>query len=259
MTAILREDPPDLTRRTGRPRGLERIIRRCLEKPKEERFQSARDVAFALEALSGSWGSDSVAVSAVPTRRRFMSHALVGAAILTAFGGGVLLRRGGGPPPAFQQLTFRRGLVRNARFAPDGATIVYGARWGADAPAMFSVRAGRPESQALDLPPADIQSISSAGEMAIVLEKKRTLARLPLGRRGATGDRRGGHRGRTGRRMARNWPSRGTSRASSGSSSPGGSPSTKPTPFSARPGCLRTANAWPSWKASSFRWSTRRV
>ena len=187
-----------------------------------------------------------------------MSHALVGAAILTAFGGGVLLRRGGGPPPAFQQLTFRRGLVRNARFAPDGATIVYGARWGADAPAMFSVRAGRPGYQALDLPPADIQSISSAGEMAIVLEKKRTLARLPLGG-GAPREIVRRSPGRTGRRMARNWPSRGTSRASSGSSSPGGSPSTKPTPFSARPGCLRTANAWPSWKASSFRWSTRRV
>ena len=55
MTAILREDPPDLmTTRVDLSPGLERIVRHCLEKNPVERFQSARDVAFALEALSGT-------------------------------------------------------------------------------------------------------------------------------------------------------------------------------------------------------------
>ena len=50
MTAILREDLPELAE-PGIPPGLERVVRRCLEKRPEERFQSARDVAFALEAV----------------------------------------------------------------------------------------------------------------------------------------------------------------------------------------------------------------
>ena len=55
MTAILKEDPPEFDATRGHiPPALDRIVRHCLEKNVVERFQSARDVAFALEALSGS-------------------------------------------------------------------------------------------------------------------------------------------------------------------------------------------------------------
>src|SRR5256884_352296 len=55
MSAILREDPPDLseTNKTVSP-ALERLVRHCLEKNPEERFHSARDLAFAIENLSGA-------------------------------------------------------------------------------------------------------------------------------------------------------------------------------------------------------------
>src|SRR3989441_9607845 len=55
MSAILREDPPDLseTNKTVSP-ALERVVRHCLEKNPAERFHSARDLAFAIENLSGS-------------------------------------------------------------------------------------------------------------------------------------------------------------------------------------------------------------
>ena len=53
MSAILRDDPPELARRDTPP-ALVGVVRRCLEKRPEERFQSARDVAFALEAMSGA-------------------------------------------------------------------------------------------------------------------------------------------------------------------------------------------------------------
>jgi hypothetical protein len=53
MTAILREDPPELSG-PDIPPGLERVVRRCLEKRPEERYQSARDIGFALEAASGA-------------------------------------------------------------------------------------------------------------------------------------------------------------------------------------------------------------
>ena len=54
ITAILTKDPPDLSQTNKDvPPGLDRIVRHCLEKNPEERFESARDVAFDLEALSG--------------------------------------------------------------------------------------------------------------------------------------------------------------------------------------------------------------
>jgi len=64
MNAILKEDPPEFTVTNRVPPLLERIVRHCLEKSAEERFQSARDVAFALESLSGGSASDA-AMSAV--------------------------------------------------------------------------------------------------------------------------------------------------------------------------------------------------
>src|SRR5450830_701269 len=55
MTAILKEDPPEITvSGLGPSPGLQRIVQHCLEKKPGERFQSARDIAFALQALSGS-------------------------------------------------------------------------------------------------------------------------------------------------------------------------------------------------------------
>ncbi len=58
MNAILKEDPPELTAMNTRaPQGLERLIRRCLEKQPEQRFHSAHDLGYALEALSTSSGA----------------------------------------------------------------------------------------------------------------------------------------------------------------------------------------------------------
>ena len=65
MTAVLKEDPPELSD-PGRPilPALERIVRRCLEKSPEQRFQSARDLSFALSALSGTETSGPVRATA---------------------------------------------------------------------------------------------------------------------------------------------------------------------------------------------------
>ena len=61
MTAVLREEPPELTE-TGwqGPLGMQRILTRCLEKRVERRFQSASDLAFAIESLSGTSSAKSV-------------------------------------------------------------------------------------------------------------------------------------------------------------------------------------------------------
>jgi serine/threonine protein kinase len=55
ISAILREDPPELSETNKSvSQGLERVVRRCIEKNRERRFHSASDLAFALESLGGS-------------------------------------------------------------------------------------------------------------------------------------------------------------------------------------------------------------
>ena len=86
MSAILKEDPPDLSETNERiSPALERLVNYCLEKNPEERFHSARDLAFALEALSGSGSlATQTIASPVITQQWFKRHALWGWIIATA-------------------------------------------------------------------------------------------------------------------------------------------------------------------------------
>jgi Tol biopolymer transport system component len=185
MTGILNAEPPALTEANGKvPPALERIVRHCLEKRPEDRFQSARDLAFGLESLAAA--RDGFAFEGARTLRRPVV-AIIAAATL----GGVLALGGAflKPPqarPVFKQVTFRRGSIAEARFAPDGQTIVYGAVIEGQHNRLFSARLGSPEVRALELPEGDIAAITTSGEMAIVLGRSYwgradgTLARVSL-------------------------------------------------------------------------------
>jgi hypothetical protein len=78
MTAILKEDPPDLPDVERHiPLALARIVDRCLEKSPAARFQSTRDLAFALEGLSGKSGLEGQLPTfafAVPEGKRFSEN-----------------------------------------------------------------------------------------------------------------------------------------------------------------------------------------
>src|SRR5262249_4523385 len=89
--------------------------------------------------------------------------------------------------PSFRPLTFRRGVVLTARFAPDGHTVVYGAGWEGQPSRVFSARLESPESSPVGLPDGTILSVSPSSELAILTGRMyvfamppRTLARIPL-------------------------------------------------------------------------------
>ena len=194
MTAILKEDLPELTEinRNVGP-GLDRIVRHSLEKNPDQRFQSARDLAFDLESLSPS-SSTSLGKVGEPTAvqrvRRFQPAIIVLLVALAAGLGYVAGHRGKlSSEVTYHQLTFRKGTVLSARFAPDNRTVIYSAAWAGLAPELFSTRLDSIESRPLGLSQVDLLGISSQGEMAVALKPAPlpgffgmlgTLGRTPL-------------------------------------------------------------------------------
>ena len=66
------------------------------------------------------------------------------------------------PPPVYRQLTFRRGSIRSARFAPDGQTILYSAAWQGSPVDVFTARPEAPEARSMGLTRTQLASVSSA-------------------------------------------------------------------------------------------------
>jgi Tol biopolymer transport system component len=193
MSAILREEPPDLsaTNKNVQP-GLERVVRHCLEKSPEERFHSAHDLAFDLEALSTT---SSTAIAASPARGvklRPLPLAATVLALAAALAAGYFLGKSKGvsPPPNFKQLTFRKGAIWGARFGSDGKSILTTAAWGGKPAQIYVSRPESPEAAAFGVSDADVAAVSPSGEVAVLLKadfdtaftRAGTLARV-----GATG------------------------------------------------------------------------
>ncbi len=172
MTAILREDPPPMAGAQFPP-VLESVVRHCLEKRPEDRFQSARDLAFQLEAIShissGSGSSDAriAAAQAPATAARWIVPAAAVAAALTLAFAAFLFGRQSAVRhlPSYLQMTFRRGVVDSARFAPTG-DIVYSARWDGGPSKIYAIQGGMADSP-VNLSDGLLLAISKTGEMAV--------------------------------------------------------------------------------------------
>jgi Tol biopolymer transport system component len=177
MSAILKQEPPDLD--AALPPVLDRMIRRCLEKKPEERFQSALDLAFALESISGtSSGAQRIPVKQ-QRRYKWMIALVAGACLLLAAGIVVGRRTSRTPSPSFQRITFRRGAIDNGRFANGGRTIVYSAAWDGNPYRIYSTQAESPESRDLGIANAHLVGVSPLDEMPLTLGSG-TLARAPI-------------------------------------------------------------------------------
>jgi serine/threonine protein kinase len=131
MNAVLQEDPPELlTVNPKLPAAAAAIVERCLEKNKEERFQSARDLAFDLQQLREQTSSSRTLAAPQPSLRRMVLPVLLALAVAAAIVMGTILALQPPPPPpptppTFDQLTFRRGRIGGARFTPDGQAVIY--------------------------------------------------------------------------------------------------------------------------------------
>ena len=148
MIAIARDDAPRLETPPHSPL-LAATLLRCLEKSPENRFHSAHDLALHLDMLDIAGSSP----SNPPT----------------------IIRNA----PQIEPLTFHRGSVMHARFAPDGS-IVYGAAWGERPTELFVGHRGVPESRPLGIT-GSIHSISRSGELAISLGRTSEVGFLAVG------------------------------------------------------------------------------
>ena len=149
MSAILREDPRELTSINPNVNpGLDRVVRHCMEKSPEQRFQSARDLAFQLDVLSSASGTAQTIETTFRERWNRPLLATVGGLVLLAagLGGGWLLRdRAAAQTPSlrFTQLTYEEGVEMQPALAPEGESFVFTRGTGPDADIYLQRVGGR--------------------------------------------------------------------------------------------------------------------
>jgi Tol biopolymer transport system component len=149
ITAILIEEAPRLETPPF-PAVLASTLLRCLEKNREERFHSAHDLALHMEMIDiAPSGPAAVVTMATPA------------------------------PAEVTQITFRRGNVAQARFAPDG-NIVYGAAWNDQPLEVFVSHGGMPETRSLGIS-GSIHAVSRNGELAVSLGRRNEIGFLASG------------------------------------------------------------------------------
>ena len=180
------------------PPKLEEVVNKAVEKDRELRCQSAAELRSDLKRLKRDLDSTRMARIVVPgqvepapagqpRQQRTPKRLAVGAVVVLALAGGALAgawigrRQASVAPPLYHQLTFRRGTIRMARFAPDGQTVVYSAAWEGNPTSLFSTRPESPQSRDLELPGGEIQSMSSTGDMAVLLNSRQMRSYIHVG------------------------------------------------------------------------------
>ena len=165
LTAILHKEPAPLPQV---PPTLDRLVTRCLRKDTSRRAQSMADVRVELQDILTELDSPPApgAAPANPTRR-WMLPALAGLAV-GAVPALYLARRGMSKQAVhFQRITYRRGDLFGARFAP-GGNIVYSAEWDGGRPGVYVTQPGVREARDLNLPDCRVTAISAKGELALI-------------------------------------------------------------------------------------------
>ena len=212
--AILNRPPaPVESLNAAIPQKLDELIAKSLEKERDMRYQTAAELRGDLKRIKRGLESSRiraasasgisaissakvpvqpVAETMVPQRRIRIIVGVVGALALFAGLklGSMLMKSPASTDFAeYHPLTFRRGIVHSARFAPDGKTVIYSAAWEGKPLDLYTTRPESPQSQQMEPKGADILAVSASGEMLLALHSKPrdssflyagTLARVPL-------------------------------------------------------------------------------
>ena len=189
------------------PPKMAEILDKALEKDLKLRYQTASDFKVDLQRLKRQADSHTSTRTAAASDKpehvpapagakpgRWRVIAIAAVVVIALIAGAYVLGKREGlaasiTPPTYHQLTFRGGTIRMARFAPDGKNIVYSAAWEGNPIDLFVTRPDSPESRPFGLSKAEVLSISSEGEMAVLLNSHNidpyinvgTLGRVPLG------------------------------------------------------------------------------
>ncbi len=193
VARVMTESPRALTlQRKSVPAHVEAAVAQALEKLPADRFAAASDFAEALirpgepilrGAGPGSRGG---------RRARWGVLAIGGLAFLATAAAGFLVgdhHRAAQASVAYHQVTFASEAIFNARFAPDGRTVVFDAAREGSVPALYVVRPDYPEARPLGLDDTHLLAVSSRSELALLTHAHYlgthrlfvgTLARVPL-------------------------------------------------------------------------------
>jgi Tol biopolymer transport system component len=185
MNATLRQEAPPLPVEMpgiADPAALNGAVQRCLAKQPNERFESARDLAFLLESLAGR------AAPKQPGRGLRATLLGVAAIALLAVAGLLALSlQRAAAPPSYRRVTFRRGTVSAARFT-SGGEVVYSAAWDGPEWGLYETRtSGSFAATPLGRPNAMLFAVSREDKLALCIPERQTqhgvvgaLAEAPL-------------------------------------------------------------------------------
>lgn len=175
-TAIIRDEPEPLeVLAPSSPVPVRWIVDRCLAKEPDDRYESTRDLARDVARCDQHLTQAPPATAGLrPDGASRLTRWIAAVALAGIVGlGGVVAgfiaapRSSERPLPSFRRLTFRRGFVSGARFAPGGKTAVYSAAWDGRPQQVWTVLVATLETLGTDLPPGRLLAVSPSGEVAI--------------------------------------------------------------------------------------------
>jgi eukaryotic-like serine/threonine-protein kinase len=165
LAAVIEREPDWTSLPSAVPAAIRRLLRRCLEKDARRRLHDIADARIEIEEAQAP--SETGTPPRSSARSLWLVGGVIAAAGFVAAGAFLILRRGSGEPPIYHQITFRRGAVEGARFAPDGETVLFGANWDGQPVRLFSTRINNAEPSALPFDNSTLLAVSSSGQMAI--------------------------------------------------------------------------------------------